>query len=362
MAAPAWFTAVVDGLDFEDRWVDVSSCAIHYQLFRQGPRAGAGVPRAPVVLVHGGGAHSRWWDWTAPWLAADGRAVACIDLSGHGDSGVRAEAYSMELHAEEVRAVCREVHREAAAAAAAAARVPRPIVIGHSFGGWVTIVAARLFGAELGGVIVLDSPVRPVGHPSNQFGPPKGMRTRRPGDSFEKMKQRFKLMPPQACENTYLLDYIFQHSVRRHDEDSSGGGGGGGGGGSSRARFDWKDDPQRFTKMYADGSKYSEEAASLRLRGLGCRVAVCYGETSMFFDELVIDHMRSELARQPTGPAPLVPIPSAAHHVMFDQPLAVVSILRAFLNSWDGEATATASAGAAGEPRRGLAAALPSRL
>src|SRR5690606_36984848 len=35
-----------------------------------------------VVLVHGGAAHSRWWDPVAPLLAKERRVIA-IDLSGH---------------------------------------------------------------------------------------------------------------------------------------------------------------------------------------------------------------------------------------------------------------------------------------
>ena len=46
------------------------------------------------MLVHGGAAHSRWWDHIGP-LLADGRLVVAIDLSGHGDSA-RRESYSLD--------------------------------------------------------------------------------------------------------------------------------------------------------------------------------------------------------------------------------------------------------------------------
>ena len=66
-----------------------------------------------IVLVHGGAAHSRWWDHIGPLLAADRRVVA-IDLSGHGDSG-RRESYSFDAWAGEMLAVAADAgHRRAA--------------------------------------------------------------------------------------------------------------------------------------------------------------------------------------------------------------------------------------------------------
>ena len=54
---------------------------------------------------------------------ADRFRVAALDLSGNGNSDWR-ERYSGELFAQEVWAVCEAVQL-----------VPRPFVIGHSFGG-----------------------------------------------------------------------------------------------------------------------------------------------------------------------------------------------------------------------------------
>ena len=59
-----------------------------------------------IVLVHGGAAHSRWWDHIGPLLASDRRVVA-IDLSGPGDSG-RRPSYSLDRWADEVLAVAED--------------------------------------------------------------------------------------------------------------------------------------------------------------------------------------------------------------------------------------------------------------
>ena len=101
------------------------------------------------MLVHGGAAHARWWDHIAPLLAHDRRVVA-LDLSGHGDSG-RRERYSLDGWAHEVLAVAR-----------AAGITDPPIIVGHSMGGFVALRAAGLFGADLEGIVVIDSPVQDI--------------------------------------------------------------------------------------------------------------------------------------------------------------------------------------------------------
>ena len=61
-----------------------------------------------------------------------------------------------------------------------------------------------------------------------------------------------------------------------------------------------------------------------------CRVAIVRGE----FSEVVRRDM-SELLYELLGRnAPLVEIPAAHHHVLLDQPLALVTYLRALLADW----------------------------
>ena len=77
---PAWFTnAMAEPVTTGE--IEVGGCLI---AFRQW-----GDPAQPgLLLVHGGGAHSRWWDHVAPFFS--GRCcVTALDLSGHGDSGRR---------------------------------------------------------------------------------------------------------------------------------------------------------------------------------------------------------------------------------------------------------------------------------
>ncbi len=93
-APPDWFTAAL-ATEAERAQVNVEGTPIAYRAW--------GRPGGPgIVLVHGGAAHSRWWDHIAPLMA--GRRVAALDLSGHGDSG-RRDPYSLDVWAREVLAV-----------------------------------------------------------------------------------------------------------------------------------------------------------------------------------------------------------------------------------------------------------------
>src|SRR5690242_19994227 len=108
---PGWFSAALDAA-VQPGTATVDGAAIAYRMW--------GDPaHRSIVLVHGGAAHSRWWDHIAPLLTSGWRVVA-VDLSGHGDSD-RRDRYSLDTWAREVLAV---VARAGTAAAS--------VVIGHS--------------------------------------------------------------------------------------------------------------------------------------------------------------------------------------------------------------------------------------
>ncbi len=69
-----------------------------------------------------------------------------------GDSGWR-ESYSMELFAEEQLAVCE--------AAGMFAPEEPPVIVAHSFGGFVTMLTGALHGDRLAGTVIVDLPVNP---------------------------------------------------------------------------------------------------------------------------------------------------------------------------------------------------------
>src|SRR3712207_89158 len=111
--------------------VVVEGASIRYGV--TGPADGADIA-GDLVLVHGHAAHHVWWHAVVP-LLADRWRVITLDLSGHGDSGHRAE-YSGEQWAREVLAV------------AEAAGATRPVVVRHSLGGGGAPLPGRLHPAR----------------------------------------------------------------------------------------------------------------------------------------------------------------------------------------------------------------------
>src|ERR1700745_4530565 len=88
---PAWFSAALDAA-VQEGTTAVDGASIAYRCWGD-PDGGS------LMLVHGGAAHSRWWDHIAP-LLTDGWRVVAVDLSGHGDSD-RRDRYSLDTLARE---------------------------------------------------------------------------------------------------------------------------------------------------------------------------------------------------------------------------------------------------------------------
>lgn len=283
---PKWFVEAL-AAPHESRFVDVQGCRIHYLRW--------GDPRSPgLVLVHGGAAHAHWWSFLAPLLMRDHHVIA-PDLSGHGESG-RRDRYPRELWAEEVLAVSED-----------AGFIAPPAVVGHSLGGMVTIVAASRHGESLAGAIIVDTPVRKPDPESEEGQHGRMFRNPKRYPDLETALQHFYLSPPQPCENDYILDHIARHSLHRID-----------------GSWTWKFDPRIFLRV-------SLKPIAEYLSQIRCRVAVLRGEFSDLVPPETGDYMYELLDRN----APIVEIPQAHHHLILDQPLAVVAALRALLADWE---------------------------
>ena len=252
---------------------------------------------AGVVLVHGGAAHAQWWSFLGPLLARRYRIVA-IDLSGHGDSEWR-DRYSVRQWAREVLAV-----------AADAGISDRFVLVGHSMGGYVSMVAAALYGHDLLGAVIVDSPVRRPDPESEEGARGRAFRDPKRYADLETAMRHFHLIPPQPVTHVGLVEHVARTSLRRVADDEGG--------------WTWKFDPRVFDRT--EPVPAHEYLASVR-----CRVAVLYGELSDLVTPDVSDYMHELLGRN----APFIEIPQAHHHLFLDQPLAFVAALRALLADWE---------------------------
>lgn len=288
--APGWFKRAI-AEPFEDRVVDVDHIPIHYLYWEKGEAA---AEKPGIVLVHGNGAHAHWWTFIAPFFLNDYRVVA-IDLAGAGDSGY-SDKYSPEAFARQVIGVCDD-----------AGFGSDTVVIGHSFGGFVTLKTGLIYRDKLAGIVLVDSAVRPPDFQWERDPRRSPIKPKRVYETYEAAHERFRLMPPQDCNNRYIMDYIGTHSLKQTDDG-----------------WTWKFDDTMFRK-FDFGTAMHEDLANLR-----CRVGVIYGEDSYLFSQDIADYMFDVLDKS----VPFVGIPEAQHHLFLDQPLAFVSSLRTLLAEW----------------------------
>ena len=282
---PEWFREAV-AAPFEDGVVGVAGCPIHYLKWGEPGRPG-------LVLVHGGAAHAHWWSFIAPQLTHDYQVVA-LDLSGHGDSG-RREQYPREIWADEVMAVAED-----------AQLVGAPIVVGHSMGGFVCISAAARYGDRLAGAVILDSPVRRPDPEAEEGARGRAFRNPKVYPHIETALQHYRVVPEPTCAEPYILDHIGRHSLRRVE-----------------GGWTWKFDPLVFRR-------FAPRAIHEILPEVRCRVALFRAEFGLVTPDIG-DYMFELLDRN----APVVEIPSAYHHLLLDQPLALIAGLRAILSDWE---------------------------
>jgi pimeloyl-ACP methyl ester carboxylesterase len=289
-ATPAWFSAAVDHKP-DHRDVDVEGCRIHL-------RAWGDPAQPPLVLVHGGGAHSGWWDHVAPFFAATHRVVA-PDLSGHGDSEPR-EAYHLQTWA-----------REVLAAPAAAGASGQPTIVGHSMSGWVTASAATHYGEQIDSIVVIDSPLRDHAPEAprlrNRNKRTTGYRTR------DKIVERFTSVPSQNVILPYIKEHIAIESVRK----------------TSNGWF-WKFDPAVFGgDLFDERTPTDQEILEDMMAKMPCRLGYLRCEDGLV-PPAMADKIRSLLQLR----GPFIELAEAGHHPMLDQPLPLVATLRTLLEFW----------------------------
>jgi pimeloyl-ACP methyl ester carboxylesterase len=182
-----------------------------------------------------------------------------------------------------------------------------PVVVGHSMGGLVSIVAAAIHGERLAGAIIVDSPVRKPDPESDEGKGGKAFRNPKTYPDLATALAHFRLIPEQPCEHGFILNHIARHSLVQ-----------------TEAGWTWKFDPKVFLRF---------PPRSLRdyLARVRCRVALMRGEFSVIVPPETGEYMYELLNRN----APLVEIPQAHHHLIVDQPLAFIAALRALLADWE---------------------------
>jgi len=259
--------------------------------------------RPGLLFLHGNGAHADWWSFIAPFFAQDYR-IAAMSWSGMGGSEWRA-AYSLDLYVEEAFGV--------ADAAGLFDADEKPVFVGHSFGGFPLLACAARRGEELRSAVVVDTPVLPperIKEHRERIGRRGYPNLVRIYPTLEAALARFRLLPAQPCENLFVADFIARTSLKQTA-------------GSGEEGWTWRFDPLLWQRY-----RMSNPVADVK--NAKCPIAIVRGGKSIVMTQESAAFMQ-EIA--PAG-TPLIEIPEAHHHIMLDQPLALVSALRALLAGW----------------------------
>jgi pimeloyl-ACP methyl ester carboxylesterase len=280
--APAWFEAAT-GMEPERRRIEVRGAGI--EVLSWGRRGDPG-----ILLAHGARAHADWWSHLAPRLALD-RRVTVLSWSGMGRSDWR-EAYTLDIYAEEAIA--------AAEASGLFDGLTPPVFLGHSFGGYALIRAARRFGCRLARVITLDAGLNDFHHP-----PEPGLR-RVYGSQAEALA-RFRLEPAQACL-PFVAYWFAIHGLRPATFEEGTG------------AWTWRFDPDVFSKMGTVSVWDDIPHAACPLVFIHC------GASSVGSQET-----ETRLREHAPGDSRFLVLENAEHHPMADDPLGLEDFLSPLL-------------------------------
>ena len=241
-----------------------------------------------LFFIHGYSAHAHWWDFVAP-AFLDNYSVVAIDLSGCGESEHRDE-YSQEIYAEEIKAVCDDMNWTSAD------------FISHSMGGSISLNATSIYPEIFNSLTLLDSIV--VLPPEKVRGFSSGNSMIRADfvyDDKESAMDSFRLIPPQPCQNEFLLKHIAANSFKGREDG-------------------WV--------LKSDGKmmrSYKSKDLTDILMTAKCPINIVYGLMSQIFTQDILDYTLY------VGNIPeerVIGVPGTMHHLFVDDPLSVIDAIK----------------------------------
>ena len=240
-----------------------------------------------LILIHGTGAHKKWWDPIAPQFIDDTNVIA-VDLPGMGDSDFR-EKYSIKDFGSCIFSIIEKEKKDA--------EIENIYIVGHSLGGQVAAYLASEYKDLVTSLIMIDTFIRPPDYdPSEHEGGP--LRKIKYYPDKKTILQRFRLMPTQECKNDWFLRYIAEYSVREVEDG-----------------WRWKFDDLMFNSLERlFGYKFSFK----------CPALFIYGANSL----LMSGNILSNIKKMYSDIMEFEKVDEAAHHVPLDKPLEIVDIIK----------------------------------
>ena len=240
-----------------------------------------------LILIHGTGAHKKWWDPIAPQFLNETNVIA-VDLPGMGDSDFR-NNYSIKDFGKCIFSIIDKEKIEM--------NIENIYIVGHSLGGQVAAYVASENKNLVTSLVMIDTFIRPPDYdPSQHEGGP--LRKIKHYPDKITILERFRLMPKQVCQNTWFLRYIAEYSVKE-----------------TKDGWRWKFDDLMFNSLERlFGYKFS----------FNCPTLFIYGAESLLMSGNILPNIKNMYS----DVMDFKKVEEAAHHVPLDKPLEIIDIIK----------------------------------
>ncbi len=250
--------------------------------------------RHPIVFLHGGGLNAHTWDVVCLMLRQNYHCLA-LDQRGHGDSEWEPTSdYSHDSQVGDVEGFIEKL------------QLKKPLLIGHSMGGFAAIGYSIRNAHKLAGLVLVD-----VG-PELSMDGAKRIRDfisqDRVLDSVDAFVERAMAFNPRR--NPTLLRRSLLHNLRR----------------LPNGKWTWKHDPNRMSPDFAQERVQRAQQILADLHRISCPTLIMRGERSDVFTDANASKFAESL---PNGR--WIKIANAGHTIQGDNPAGLLDALRPFV-------------------------------
>lgn len=247
--------------------------------------------KRPLLFLHGGSAHAHWWDLVASRLVAHYHALA-LDQRGHGDSDWSTDwAYGTHHYVSDLRELV------------SSWEFGPPVLIGHSMGAHNAMAYAARYGKTLRGVVMIDAV---ADYPQAAVDYLRTLADR-PAAKFSSLAEacaKFRLLPRETLASAEVLTKVARHTFKATGDGS------------------WIHKLDRRTMIREMIQGFAE------LPNITCPALIVKITNSPALPRGVAHRMAEAIPD-----ARVAEIGDSYHHVMLDNPNALVATLREFVES-----------------------------
>jgi esterase len=248
----------------------------------------------PIVFLHGGGLNAHTWDIVCLMLRRNYHCVA-LDQRGHGDSEWEPTAdYRFESQIRDIEGFLEKLG------------LRRPLLVGHSMGGFAAMGFAMRHAARMAGLVLVD-----VGPELSMDGANRirdFVSRDRVLDSVDEFVQRAMAFNP--TRNPALLRRSLLHNLRQ----------------LRNGKWTWKHDPNRHSPDFAAERDARAKQIVDEIHRISCPTLVLRGARSDVFSD---DNAEKLAKALPNGRWRRVP--DAGHTIQGDNPRGLLDAMQPFM-------------------------------